>query len=125
MRRRGTASLTTGDPGQTSPAIRNALSADSDIGGGYLTASEEFSTRLIEVVDNEVFIRRLATKTMLATAQSLGIAARTTDRAADDAVHRGVGDRHRRYGADARQARVQAPSAGQAHPDLEETDPAE
>jgi len=71
--------ILTGEPGQVSPEIRNALSADSDVGGGFLTASEEFSTRLIEVVDNLVFIRKLATKTMLATAQSLGIAARTAD----------------------------------------------
>lgn len=71
--------ITSGEIGNVSPEIRNALSSDSDVGGGYLTASEEFATRLIEVVDNEVFIRRLATKTMLATAQSLGIAARTAD----------------------------------------------
>lgn len=71
--------ITTGDPGNVAPEIRNALSSDSDVGGGYLTASEEFSTRLIEVVDNLVFIRKLATKTLLATAQSLGIAARTAD----------------------------------------------
>lgn len=69
----------TGDPGNVSPEIRNALSADSDVGGGYLTASEEFSSRLIEVVDNLVFIRGMATKTMLTTAQSLGIPARTAD----------------------------------------------
>ena len=57
--------ITTGAVGQVSPEIRNALSADSDVGGGYLTASEEFSSRLIEVVDNEVFIRGMATKTTL------------------------------------------------------------
>jgi HK97 family phage major capsid protein len=70
--------------GNVSPEIRNALQSDSDVGGGYLTASEEFSSRLIEVVDNEVFVRRLATKTTLTTAQSLGIPARTAD--VDDAV---------------------------------------
>jgi HK97 family phage major capsid protein len=79
--------VATGEPGNVSPEIRNALSADSDVGGGYLTASEEFSTRLIEVVDNEVFMRKLATKTVLATAQSLGIAARTAD--VDDATWTG------------------------------------
>jgi len=76
--------LNSGTPGNVAPEIRNALSSDSDIGGGFLTASEEFSTRLIEVVDNLVFVRQLATKTMLATAQSLGIATRTAD--VDDAV---------------------------------------
>jgi HK97 family phage major capsid protein len=71
--------IATGEPGNVSPEIRNALSSDSDVAGGYLTASEEFSTRLIEVVDNQVFIRKLATKTMLTTAQSLGVPARTAD----------------------------------------------
>jgi HK97 family phage major capsid protein len=71
--------LVTGEPGNVSPEIRNALSSDSDTGGGYLVASEEFATRLIEVVDNEVFMRGLATKSTLKTAQSLGVAARTAD----------------------------------------------
>ena len=66
-------------PANTSREIRNALSADSDVGGGYLTASEEFANRLIEIVDDQVFVRRLATKTLLATAQSLGVPARTAD----------------------------------------------
>lgn len=65
-----------------SPEIRNALSSDSDTGGGYLVASEEFANRLIEVVDNEVFIRKMATKTTLTTAVSLGIPTRTADMSA-------------------------------------------
>jgi HK97 family phage major capsid protein len=74
--------INSGEVGNVSPEIRNALSSDSDAGGGYLTASEEFASRLIEVVDNEVFMRGLATKTLLATAQSLGVAARTADMSA-------------------------------------------
>jgi HK97 family phage major capsid protein len=66
-----------------STEVRNALSSDSDTGGGYLTASEEFSNRIIEVVDNQVFMRGLATVTTLTSAQSLGIPTRTAD--VDDA----------------------------------------
>ncbi len=69
----------TGNPGNVSPEVRNALSSDSDTGGGYLTASEEFANRLIEVVDNQVFMRGLATVTTLTSAQSLGIPTRTAD----------------------------------------------
>lgn len=65
------------------PEIRNALTADSDTGGGYTVASEEFADRLIETVDNEVFIRKLATITSITSAQSLGIPSRDGD--VDDA----------------------------------------
>lgn len=75
--------VATGKIGNVSPEIRNALSSDSDTGGGYLTASEEFSNRIIEVVDNEVFMRGMATVTTLTSAQSLGIPTRTAD--VDDA----------------------------------------
>jgi HK97 family phage major capsid protein len=68
--------------GNASAEIRNALSSDSDTGGGYLVAAEEFANRLIEVVDNEVFIRKLATKTTLTSAISLGIPTRTADMSA-------------------------------------------
>ena len=71
--------LATGNPGNVSPEIRNALSTDSDTAGGYLAAGEEFSNRLIEVVDNQVFMRQMATVTTLTSAQSLGIPTRTTD----------------------------------------------
>ena len=69
----------TGRVGNVSPEIRNALSSDSDTGGGYLTASEEFASRIIEVVDNLVFMRGMASVTTLTSAQSLGFATRTAD----------------------------------------------
>jgi HK97 family phage major capsid protein len=59
--------------------IRNALATDSDVEGGYLVASEQLAGRIIEIVDNEVFIRRMATKTVLTSSTSLGIPARLTD----------------------------------------------
>lgn len=73
----------TGSVGNVSPEIRNALSSDSDTGGGYLTLGEELASRIIEVVDNQVFMRGMATITTLTSAQSLGIATRTAD--VDDA----------------------------------------
>lgn len=74
----------TGDrPEDMAPEIRNALTADSDTGGGYTVASEQFANRLIETVDNEVYIRRMATITTLTSAQSLGIPSRDGD--VDDA----------------------------------------
>jgi len=59
--------------------IRNALATDSDVEGGYLVASEQLAGRIIEIVDNEVFMRRMATKTTLTSSASLGIPARLTD----------------------------------------------
>lgn len=72
-----------GIPSGISGEIRNALQSDSDDGGGYLVMSEQLANRLIEIVDNETFIRGLATKTVLTSATSLGIPARLTD--VDDA----------------------------------------
>jgi HK97 family phage major capsid protein len=68
-----------GIPEGIAPEIRNALQSDSATEGGYLVASEQLAGRLIEIVDNEVFIRRMATKTTLTSAASLGIPARLTD----------------------------------------------
>jgi HK97 family phage major capsid protein len=59
--------------------IRNALATDTDVEGGYLVASEQLAGRIIEIVDNEVFIRRMATKTVLTSSASLGIPARLAD----------------------------------------------
>jgi HK97 family phage major capsid protein len=55
------------------PEIRAALQADSDTAGGYTMASEQFSSDLIQKVDDLVFIRQLATKETVVNAQSLGI----------------------------------------------------
>jgi HK97 family phage major capsid protein len=65
-------------PGAT-PQIVNALQADSDTAGGYIVPPQEFVQELIEVLDNEVFIRELSTVHTLVSAESLGMPARTAD----------------------------------------------
>lgn len=62
----------------TEPETR-ALQADSDVAGGYTIASEQFVNDLLAAVDNEVFIRPLANKVTVPTAQSLGYPALNTD----------------------------------------------
>lgn len=49
-----------------------ALQADSDTGGGFMVASEQFVDMLIKGVDDQVFIRNLATKFRVESAASLG-----------------------------------------------------
>lgn len=55
-----------------SEAEIRALQADSDTGGGFMVASEQFVDVLIKNVDNQVFIRNLATKFRVDSASSLG-----------------------------------------------------
>ena len=62
-----------------SPEIRAALQSDSDSGGGYTVASEEFSDRFIQAVNNQVFIRQLATIDTVTAAQSLGVPTLASD----------------------------------------------
>lgn len=49
-----------------------ALQSDSDTAGGYMVSSEQFVNQLIKAIDNKVFLRNLATKFQVPTAQSLG-----------------------------------------------------
>jgi HK97 family phage major capsid protein len=49
-----------------------ALQADSDIYGGFLVAPPQFVLKLIQAMDNEVFIRGLATVFPVTKAESLG-----------------------------------------------------
>lgn len=49
-----------------------ALQADSDIYGGFLVAPPQFVLKLIQAMDNEVFIRGLATVYPVTKAESLG-----------------------------------------------------
>lgn len=51
-----------------------ALQSDSDTAGGYMVSSEQFVNTLIKAIDNKVFVRGLATKFQVPTAQSLGAA---------------------------------------------------
>lgn len=49
-----------------------ALQADADIYGGFLVAPQQFVMKLIQAVDNEVFIRSMATVFPVTKAESLG-----------------------------------------------------
>jgi len=49
-----------------------ALQADADIYGGFLVAPQQFIMKLIKAMDNEVFIRGMATVMPVTKAESLG-----------------------------------------------------
>jgi len=49
-----------------------ALQADNDIQAGYLVPPEEFVRTLIKAVDNETFVRQLATKYQVTESASMG-----------------------------------------------------
>lgn len=61
-----------------------ALQADNDAEGGNLVRPEQFVTNLIKAVDNEVFIRQLATVFQVTDAESLGAPSLDTDAADAD-----------------------------------------
>lgn len=60
-----------------------SMQADSDVGGGYLVAPEQFVTDLLKNVDDTTVIRQLATIHQLESAKSLGVP--TLEKDADDA----------------------------------------
>ena len=61
------------------PAEFRDLQMDEDETGGFLVASEQFMNKLIQAVDDEVFMRGLATILPCKTAHSLGIPTLETD----------------------------------------------
>lgn len=61
------------------PVEHRALSAASDVSGGYLAAPQQMVSELIKFVDNAVILRQLATKFSLAQAQSMGAASLDAD----------------------------------------------
>jgi HK97 family phage major capsid protein len=61
-----------------------ALQADLDVSGGYLTAPTQFVQDLIKTVDDQVFIRKLATVRQVPTARSLGVPSLDADPADSD-----------------------------------------
>lgn len=66
--------------GNTSlPEIQAALQADSDTAGGFIVAPEQFVAQLIMGLDDQVFIRQMATVIQNANAASLGIPAMDGD----------------------------------------------
>lgn len=61
-----------------------ALQADADVTGGFLVVPEEFVKQLIKFVNDQVFIRQLATVIPVMNAASLGIPSLDTDPADAD-----------------------------------------
>jgi HK97 family phage major capsid protein len=55
------------------PQELRALQADSDTTGGYVVTPQQFITSLIKAVDDQVFIRQLATKFAVEKAESVGV----------------------------------------------------
>jgi len=55
------------------PDEHRALQADSQIGGGYLVAPEQFINRLIEALRDQVHIRQISTVIPVQKATSLGV----------------------------------------------------
>jgi HK97 family phage major capsid protein len=55
------------------PSEQRALQADSQVGGGYLVAPEQFVNKLIEALRDQVFIRQLSTVIPVQSAMSLGV----------------------------------------------------
>jgi HK97 family phage major capsid protein len=55
------------------PQELRALQADSDTTGGYIVTPQQFITSLIKAVDDQVFIRQLATKFAVEKAESDGM----------------------------------------------------
>jgi HK97 family phage major capsid protein len=61
------------------PAEWRALQMDSDVSGGYIVAEEQWVNKLLKNVDDQVFLRELATVFPVPTAQSLGVPTLDTD----------------------------------------------
>lgn len=69
-----------------------AFQVDSETEGGYLVRPEQFVARLIQAVDNQVFVRQLATVFQVADATALGAPSLDTDVAdADWTIELGTG----------------------------------
>lgn len=63
---------------------RRDAQADADTLGGYMVAPQQFVNDLIKFIDDEVIVRRLATKYQIGAAQSLGVPSLDTDPADAD-----------------------------------------
>jgi HK97 family phage major capsid protein len=63
--------------------LRN-LQMDLDTAGGFLVTPQQFAAELIAIVDNQVFIRQLATIMTLTSATTLGVPTRDVDIADSD-----------------------------------------
>ncbi len=66
-------------PGALKGKHARAIQADMDVVGGYLLAPQEFVAKLIKFVDNLVYVRQMATRYVVAEAQTLGAPSLDTD----------------------------------------------
>src|SRR3990167_3542982 len=64
--------------GAKSPELR-ALAADTDVAGGFTIPYEQFASEFIQAVDDEVYLRQLATKFTLDAGQRLTFPTRASD----------------------------------------------
>jgi HK97 family phage major capsid protein len=64
--------------GTITPEMR-ALQMDADTAGGFIVAPQEFSDQIIKFVDNQVYVRGIATKYTVPNAFSLGVPQLTAD----------------------------------------------
>ena len=64
--------------GRKSPELR-ALASDTDVAGGYTIPYEQFADEFIQAVDDDVFVRQLATKFTLENGQRLTFPSRASD----------------------------------------------
>ncbi|MCE5270827.1 phage major capsid protein [bacterium] len=71
------ARMVLGEP--VSDAEKRALQMDADVFGGFLVMPQQMIQNLIKAVDNEVFVRRYATKYTVPKAESLGVPVLETD----------------------------------------------
>jgi HK97 family phage major capsid protein len=69
--------------GRVSEELRS-LQVDLDVAGGFLLVPQQYAAELIAIVDNQVFIRQLATVITLTSATSLGVPTRDVDIADSD-----------------------------------------
>lgn len=67
-----------GQTGISNEQLRDLQANKPDL-GGFLIAPETFVTQLIKFVDDQVFVRQLATTYQIATSESLGIPSLDTD----------------------------------------------
>ena len=70
--------LVSGRGSLTAEELR-ALQVDSPTAGGYLVAPQEFTAELIKAIDDQTFIRQLATVLPVTAAESLGAASLDAD----------------------------------------------
>jgi len=61
-----------------------ALQADSDVAGGFVTSPQQFVNRLIQAIDDQVWIRQWATANTVTSSQSLGVPTLAADPADAD-----------------------------------------